>query len=309
MKKTLGILSALALTGVAHADVNVSGYVDAGYDWSNKAAGNASAFNFNEGGVWFSGNSGSTSFLLDIDAAAGNMEQAYVSNKLDNGFSWSLGVFDGILGSESNDSVNNKFNSTGLLFDFVPSSHTGLLLGYDLSDALSLQVVVANGINAKGSVPAANHQFDYPELGFKITSKMDGLTAYVGGDFASQGDENGYVIDIGASTAVGSIDVGAELVLIKAALADAESGLGFGIHGGTEIAEGTKFNVGFEWENGKSSGVDTKISTMELRAGPTWALSEALNLKADYTFSKESGDGAPNAKAHQEIAVAGVYKF
>lgn len=307
MKKTLGILSALALTGVAHAEVNVSGYVDAGYAWSNKAAGNASAFKFNEGGVWFSGNSGSTSFMLDVDAAAGDLEQAYVSNKLDNGFSWSLGVFDGILGSESNDSVNNKFNHQGLLFDFVPSQHTGLLLGYDLSDALSLQVIVANGVNTKG---AAGNQFDYPELGFKITSKLDGLTAYVGGDFASQGDENGYVIDIGASTEVGAIEVGAELVLIKAAVAEAESGMGFGIHGGTEIAEGTKFNLGFEWENGKASGVDTKISKMELRAGPTWALSEALNLKADYTFVKLSGDNvADGTKAQQSVLIAGVYKF
>jgi hypothetical protein len=105
------------------------------------------------------------------------------------------------------------------------------------------------------------------------------------------------------------MEIGAELVLVKAAVKDGESGMGFGLHGGTEIMEGTKFNVGFEWENGKSSGLDTKISTMELRAGPTWALSEALNLKADYTFKKQSGDGAPNAKAMQTILVAGVYKF
>lgn len=310
MKKTLGILSALALTGVAHAEVNVSGYVDAGYGWTSKSAGNKSAFNYNEGGVWFTGNTGSTSFLLDVGVDAGStaVEQAYVTNKYDNGFSWSLGGFDGILGHESNDSVNNAFNHKGLLYNFVPSSHTGLLLGYDLSDALKLQFIVANGANAKG---AGGKEFDYPELGFKLSSKMDGLTAYVGGDFESQGDENGYVIDIGASTSVGAMEVGAELVLIKAAAKDAESGMGFGVHGGTEVAEGTKLNVGFEWENGKSTGGkkvtgSEPTNNMELRAGPTWALSEAMNLKADYTYSKNSADGA---KAKHGIAVAGVYKF
>jgi len=316
MKKTLGILSALALTGVAHAEVNVSGYVDAGYGWSNKAAGNKSAFNYNEGGIWFTGNTGSTSFMLDVGvdgvdnsttiAGVAVVEQAYVTQKYDNGFSWSLGQFDGIIGHESNDSVNNAFNHQGLLYAFTPSTHTGLLLGYDLSDALKLQFIVANGVNSKG---AGGKEFDYPELGFKLSSKMDGLTAHVGGDFESQGEENGYVIDIGASTSVGAMEIGAELVLVKAAVKDGESGMGFGLHGGTEIMEGTKFNVGFEWENGKSSGLDTKISTMELRAGPTWALSEALNLKADYTFKKQSGDGAPNAKAMQTVLVAGVYKF
>ena len=322
MKKTLGILSALALTGVAHAEVNVSGYVDAGYGWSNKAAGNASAFNYNEGGVWFTGNTGSTSFLLDVGvdgvdnsttiSGVAVVEQAYVSNKYDNGFSWSFGAFDGILGHESNDSVNNAFNHTGLLFDFVPSTHAGVLLGYDLSDALKLQFIVANGDNTKAT--AAN-KFDYPELGFKLSSKMDGLTAYVGGDFQSEGDENGYVIDIGAMTSVGAMEVGAELVLVKAAVKDGESGMGFGIHGGTEIMEGTKFNVGFEWENGKSTGADTKVTAMELRAGPTWALSEALNLKADYTFTKNSGEDADllaaskSSDAQHGIRVAGVYKF
>jgi hypothetical protein len=309
MKKTLGILSALALTGVAHAEVNVSGYVDAGYGWSSKSAGNKSAFNYNEGGVWFTGNTGSTSFMLDVEmrgTADAKVAQAYVSNKYDNGFSWSLGQFDGIIGHESNDSVNNAFNHQGLLYAFTPTTHTGLLLGYDLSDALKLQFIVANGANTKG---AGGREFDYPELGFKLTSKMDGLTAHVGGNFESQGEENGYVIDIGASTSVGAMEVGAELVLVKAAVQDGESGMGFGLHGGTEIMEGTKFNVGFEWENGKSTGVDTQISSMELRAGPTWAMSEALNLKADYTFTKESGDGAPNAEAEHGISVAGVYKF
>ncbi|MEO5668534.1 MAG: outer membrane beta-barrel protein [Bdellovibrionota bacterium] len=310
MKKTLGILSALALTGVAHADVNVSGYVDAGYDWTNNAAGNVSAFSYNEGGVWFSGNTGATSFLLDVGVRGPTgtavVEQGYVSQKHDNGFSWSLGKFDGLLGHESNDSVNNAFVHTGLLYNFTPTNHTGLLLGYDLSDALKLQLVVANGINTKG---AGGREFDYPTLGFKVSSKMDGLNAYVGGNFQSQGDENGYQIDIGADSTVGSIDVGAELLLLKAAVKDAESGLGFGIHGSSQIAEATKLNVGFEWENGKSSGVDTKVSTMELRVGPSFALSEALNLKADYTFAKASGDNATGAKAMQGVAVAGVYKF
>jgi len=309
MKKTLGILSALAVSGAAYADVNVSGYVDAGYDWSNKAAGNDSAFMYHEGGVWFTGNTGSTSFVLDVelrgtaDAAVG---QGYVSQKYDNGFSWSLGKFDGILGHESNDSVNNAFVHTGLLKGLAngtPNTHTGLLLGYDLSDALKLEFIVANGTDSKAG---ADQKFDYPGLGFKISSKMDGLNAYVGGHFASDNGENGYVIDIGASTAVGAIDLGAELLLMKAAVADGESGLGFGIHGGTEVAEGTKLNVGFEWENGKSTGVDTEVTTMELRAGPSWMLSEALTLKSDYTFEKSSADGA---KAHHEVAVAGVYKF
>lgn len=310
IKKTLGMMTVVAMSGSAFADVNVSGYADAGYNWSNRAAGNESNFAFNEGGIWFTGNSGATAFVLDVGVRnmAANVEQGYVSHKFDNGFSWSLGLMDAIVGVESSDSVNNPFVNTGILYDLTNSYETGLLLGYDLSDALKAEVLVANGDNSKAMAGA---EFDYPALGFRLTSKMDGLSAHVAGRFASDGDENGYAIDIGATTAFGAFHVGAELLLLKAAVANSESGIGFGLHLGTEVAEATKLNVGFEWENGSGS----EVSHMELRAGPTWALSEALALKADYTYSMYSGDAAKLAAksktddAMHGIAVAGVYKF
>jgi len=295
MKKTLGILSVLAIGGVAHAEVNVNGYVDVGYDWA-KDGGEANNFIYREGGIWLSGNSGSTSFLLDLGvdgennatgmSGVGLVEQAYVAHKMDNGFSWTLGQFDAIIGMESNDSVNNKFVGTGVLYDLLPSSHTGLLFGYDLSDALALNLIVADGAGTT------------TDIGFKLGTKMDGLNAYVGGLFVSAGGETGYTLDVGATTGLGGLDVGAELVLVKPAAANAESGLGFGVEAGSEIATATKLNAGFEWTN-ENAG-----DHMEFRIGPNHAASEALSLKADYTFSKTG-----EADAGHGIALAGVYKF
>lgn len=295
MKKTLGIMSVLALAGVAHAEVNVAGYVDAGYDWQ-KDGGTANAFLYREGGVWLSGNSGATSFLLDLGvrgtAATATMEQGYVSHKFDNGFSWSLGKFDSIIGMESNDSVNNKFVHTGVLSDLIGdyagAYHTGLLFGYDLSDALALNLVVANGTGDASTT----------DIGFKVGTKMDGLNAYVAGLFTNAAGETGYTVDFGATTAVSGLDLGAELVLVKPAAANAESGLGFGVEAGTEVAAATKLNAGFEWTN-ENAG-----DHMEFRVGPNHALSEALNLKLDYTFGKTG-----EADAEHGIALAGVYKF
>ena len=324
MKKTLGILSALAMSGTAFADVNVSGYVDAGYGWSNKAAGDANAFSFNEGGVWFTGNSGGSGFVLDVGVGNGysldvdsdgenegfgsvEVQQAYITHKYDNGFSWGLGMWDSQLGSESNDSVNRHFLKTGLLDDLLPATETGALFGYDLSDTLALHLWVVNGSDTK--------DINYPALGFKLSSKMDGMNARVGAQFVngvvedasgkfSSNSETGYMIDVGADTKMGDIHVAAQLVLVKAAVKDGESGLGFGVEGGTAIGEGATFDLGVEWENGKSDGTDTKTTTLELRAGPRFALSEALTVKADYTMKK-----AKDVDATHAIDLAGIYKF
>lgn len=302
MKKTFGFLSAIALSGTAYADVNVSGYVDAGYGWSNDVAGGTNAFAFNEGGVWFTGESGSSSFVLDIGASATAVavQQAYVSNKYDSGFSWGLGLWDTQLGSESNDSVNNHFINTGLLSSVLPVTETGLLLGYDLSDMLGLQFWAVNA--------GTTNDLDNAKFGFKLATKMDGMNARVGAEFASVSGETGYLVDVGADTTFGAIHAGAQFVLAKAAVANADSGIGFGIEAGTELAEAITFDVGFEWANEnlgyKVNGVVVPATGMLFRAGPRFAMSEALTLKADWTMTK-----VEDVDAGQAIELAGIYKF
>lgn len=319
MKKTLGILSALAISGSAFADVNVSGYLDAGYSWSNKAAGGHNAFSFNEGGVWFTGKAGGSSFVADLDVGNAAFEQAYVSHKYDNGFSWSLGVWDTQLGAEANDSVNRQFLKTGLLWSLLPETETGLSMGYDLSEALGLQLWVVND--------TTSNSIKYPVLGFKLSSKMDGMNARVGAQFFTKVDEvtsssgvsyaangeTGYLIDVGADSKFGDIHVAANLLLKKDADKNAKSGLGFGVEGGAKLAEGTSFDVGVEWVNdkaGKLNKAETDpVSVIELRAGPRFEMSDALTIKADYTFKKNGGDNAKNDKAEHEVGLAGIYKF
>ncbi len=303
MKKTIGLLSAIALSSSAYADVNVGGFVDAGFQWT-KDASPSSMWGFRDGAVHFTGNSGSTSYLVDLGYNTGNVwaDQAAVSNKYDSGFNWTVGKVDRILGGEGNDSNTWMFSSQGHISSlWNGSSHTGLVLGYDLSDMMGLKVLVANGQNTG--------DFEYPEFGFRLDSKSDGMNFWLGGTFEGVGGESGYNFDLGATSKMGSMDLGLEVAMIKAAVADGESGLAFSVHGSTEVSETMGFGARVEWDNGKASGADTMTTQLDVTVGPSFQLSENSSAKLDYTLTKFSGDVGSLIDTQHSVGLAVVHNF
>jgi hypothetical protein len=297
MNKAIGLVAVAMASSAAFAqEVKVGGYLDTQYNWSNAAGGGEGAFAFNEGAVHFSGTSGMTDFLVDMhfDTTMARVAQAYAGTKYDNGFSWKMGKFDGILGLEGNESVNNDLISQGLMFNLTSSYFQGLHVGYELSDSLGVSFVVSNNAG-ESMVDSAS-----PLMAVKVESKSEGMTAYVGGEFGNIADELNYVIDLGATTSMSGFDLGLQVAMQK--IGGGDTGFGFGLHAGMEVSETLGAFARFDWLNENVLG----FAAWELAAGPTFALSDALNFKANWTMLSLDIEGADTA---QGIDLAAIYKF
>jgi hypothetical protein len=154
----------------------ISGYVDTSAVW-NPGTGNANpapyAFNagkqdgFNVNAVdvkiakaeddshWAVGYVVELSYGPDaqaIDSGAYPIRQAYIELKtpIGNGIDWQIGRWDNLLGYESSDSYKNPDYTRSYGYSFEPTEHTGLLGAYKVSDAVNLQVGVADTVNTLG---------------------------------------------------------------------------------------------------------------------------------------------------------------
>ena len=74
------------------------------------------------------------------------VKQAYVNVRapIGNGLDFKVGVFDSIIGYESTDAVNNPNYTRSYGYSMEPTTHTGVLATYNLSDVLGISVGVAN---------------------------------------------------------------------------------------------------------------------------------------------------------------------
>jgi len=86
-----------------------------------------------------------------IDAGSAPIRQAFVALRtplgIGNGIDWEVGQFDGLLGYESSDTYRNPnwTESYGKLLN--PTELVGVMASYKFSDAVSLQVAVANDLS------------------------------------------------------------------------------------------------------------------------------------------------------------------
>jgi hypothetical protein len=313
MKRKIGLLTAVALSGAAYAqDVKVGGYVDGGFNWTKDGAPETS-FVTNDWALTLSGNSGGSFAFVEVSNSplipgALAATQFYGGHKYDNGFSWKVGAFNGLLGSEDNESVNRAFIHEGLVSGVFYATYGGLHLGYAASDSLNVDLVIGNGEGTFGPTPG----LDPTMWALKVSTKMDDVTAYAGtevqkGSSAKAGSgtdgETGYKIDVGASAKMGELHAGAEVAMVKAAVANADSGFGFGVHAGYDAMENVALWARFDW--GNKTFVGGAESGYSLTVGPTFKMSDAFNLRAQWTMAK-AGTGADAA---QMIDVMGVYKF
>jgi hypothetical protein len=84
--------------------------------------------------------------------------QAYVRLRtpVGNGIDWQVGVWDTIIGYESNSSPLNPNYSHSYGYLIEPTTHTGVLATYKVSDELTVQTGVADGSNATGGTAGVN---------------------------------------------------------------------------------------------------------------------------------------------------------
>ena len=196
-KWTLGLVSVglISLGSVAQAEerlsavqtalssTTISGYVDTSAQW-NVGTGNANAPGYSYGGPGkadgFNLNSAlltlekpldegqwSAGYRVDLqfgpDAATlgtgSDIRQAYVAMRapVGNGLDLKLGVWDTIIGYESTDSFKNPNFTRSWGYTIEPTTHTGLLAEYVLSDMFTFKAGVANDtgpvINSRAHAP------------------------------------------------------------------------------------------------------------------------------------------------------------
>lgn len=132
------------------------------------------------------------------------IRQAYVTLRtpIGNGIDWKVGVFDTIIGYESLTSYNNPNYSHSYGFTIEPTSHTGVLATYKVSDLVNVTAGVANtfgpSINEKGQGPnQSDDGYGNTAESYKTYMAAIGLTApsswgWVGGSTVSVGVVNGF---------------------------------------------------------------------------------------------------------------------
>lgn len=307
MKRTIGLITAVALSGAAFAqDVKVGGYIDGGFNWTkDRTSPSESQFTTNDLALTISGNSGGSFGFIEVAPALGTIlaaTQYYGGHKYDGGLSWKVGAFNGLLGSEDNESVNRFFVHEGMVSGAFFSTYGGLHVGYAASDSLNVDLVVGNGIDSTTGFPAAGLAETMWAL--KLSTKMDDVSAYVGTEIQAVNGETGYKVDFGAHAKMGQMHAGAEVAMVKPAVANADSGFGVGVHAGYDVVENTQLLARFDWGNSNFAG--TANSKYELTVGPTFKLSDAFNVRAHWTMASS---GVDNVDASQSLDVMGVYKF
>ena len=169
------------------------------------------------------------------------IKQAYVALRAPagNGLDLKLGVWDTIIGYETFDSGNNPNYTRSYGYTIEPTTHTGLLATYQLSEMLGIAAGMANTfgptINGRAHPPTGNHAESYktymgsiaftaPEsLGF-----MQGSTLYAGVingfDSALADDRTHWYLGGTVATPVTGLKLGASVDYTTADLDDTNPG-------------------------------------------------------------------------------------
>ncbi len=322
MKKLTTLSAVLASSSAFAADgLKIGGFVDGAY----QSGGSTSAFFLHDAALYLGKTMGMGEVMIDIPVnnsgasntftLAGTKAQAFVHWKYDNGFNWRLGQFDSLYGYEANDSADRIFavssNVSGL---FMPYTHTGLKVGYEMSDALGFDVLLANTAN-QGKRPTGGAPFDW---GFKLSTKSDTFTAAVGGLFdkaALTGTKMGWLFNVMAETKTEMMTFAIDVALRKASAATADTftktEMGIMALVDFELAEDTTWGLRPEWTqtyaaNEVATATDTRSKLIKIATGPAFKMSKDFTVRPEYTFSKASVTGA---KAHHDFVLSAVHRF
>jgi hypothetical protein len=159
----------------------LSGYVDTSAEW-NPGTGNANSppfsfngakqdgFNVNSVDVKLASTLDSTPWaaaytaelMYGPDAVTGTaapIRQAFVTLHTPVGINFQVGQWDNLLGYEVNDSYKNPNYTRSYGYSIEPTEHVGILAAYQFSDAVGLQVGVANNLSANFNRNASGGTF------------------------------------------------------------------------------------------------------------------------------------------------------
>jgi Putative beta-barrel porin-2, OmpL-like. bbp2 len=126
------------------------------------------------------------------------VKNAYVDLKapVGNGLDAKIGVWDTPIGYEVADSPNNPNFTRSYGFSIEPTTHTGVLLGYTVSDMISLSAGIADsfgpGINARSVDVSGNTRESYKTYMAAATFTASTNWGWVGGSTISACIINGY---------------------------------------------------------------------------------------------------------------------
>jgi hypothetical protein len=109
-----------------------------------------------------------------VTTPAGNntgIRQAYLTLRtpVGNGIDWKVGVWDTIVGYESNSDPLNPNYTRSYGYSIEPTTHTGVLATYKINDMLTVQAGIADGSNVAGGPNGLNG-----------TSAIESQKAYMG---------------------------------------------------------------------------------------------------------------------------------
>ena len=194
----VGILFGLALLP-ASADIKVSGFVDARYQFNHGKAdlGNnvieqgdqPSTFMVKDGALYLLSETKNSSAFVDlafgqVNSANGGAatslgfaaakSQAFISHKYEVGIDWKLGRFDTPFGFEAIDTKDIMLATQGLVFSLLPVTHDGIFANYKVGQ-------FAVGLMAGNSNQLGTHaQGRDIEMGFKASWSNDAYRAGLG---------------------------------------------------------------------------------------------------------------------------------
>jgi len=225
--------------------------------------------------------------MLGPDAVPGpGIRQAYVTLRtpVGNGLDWKIGVWDTIVGYESNSDPLNPNYTRSYGYTMEPTTHTGVLATYKINDMVTLQAGVADGSNVAGGP------------GINGTSVSESQKAYMGDVQLTAPDSAGWVK--GATLTVALIDAAG-----NSAANPGSTSLYAGISIPTPISA-LKFGSCFDYldeHNGHVAGNGNNDSIWNIAVYATIQATDKLsfNLRGEYLDDLNTG-----ATSIQPIAAA-----
>jgi hypothetical protein len=106
-----------------------------------------------------------------VGTSAGSIRQAYVTLRtpVGNGLDWKFGVWDTIVGYESNSDPLNPNYTRSYGYTIEPTTHTGILATYKVNDMFTVQAGIADDSNVAGA-----------PVGINGISSIESQKAYMG---------------------------------------------------------------------------------------------------------------------------------
>ena len=188
-----------------------------------------------------------------------------------NGIQAKIGIFDTVVGYESANSVDNPNYSRSKGYSIEPTTHTGLLLSYKVSDALSVNAGVANTLDGLGGLNTGS-RLNNSQLTYLASASLTAPDSFgfLKGAVLTAGVVDGY------NSAAAALAPDNTLVYVGATL---PTGI-------------DKLTLGLAWDHLNIDKSSTDQDALAAYLSLKTCEKSSLNLRAEYNVA---GTGAGNA--------------